>query len=177
MPEQKPGRSKQDYATPREFIAAVERRWGPLALDLAAHTDNHVTEKWYGPGGLAEDSLVVDWSALRGNLWLNPPYGHIEPWAEKCHRTVIAWHEMPDAAAWQSRIFFLVPASVGANWYAKNVFEKSRSVFLNGRLSFDGKNPFPKDCGLFIFGVGMKGFECWRWGSYAIEDIARETHG
>jgi hypothetical protein len=28
MPEQKPGRSKQDYSTPVEFLDAVKRRFG-----------------------------------------------------------------------------------------------------------------------------------------------------
>lgn len=39
-PIQKPGRSKQDYGTPWEFIRAVERRWGKLHVDLAAHSEN-----------------------------------------------------------------------------------------------------------------------------------------
>jgi hypothetical protein len=30
MPEQKPGRSKQDYGTPWDFIKAVEARFGKL---------------------------------------------------------------------------------------------------------------------------------------------------
>jgi len=50
------GSSKQDYATPRSFIAAVEKRFGPLSWDLAAHRENKVTgrdglgrEDYFGP--------------------------------------------------------------------------------------------------------------------------------
>ena len=35
---------------------------------------------------------------------------------------------------------------------------------LQGRLSFDGKAPFPKDCMLSVYGTGQrKEFEVWDW--------------
>lgn len=40
MPAQKPGKSKQDYGTPKDFIDAVAARFGPLVVDLAAHAGN-----------------------------------------------------------------------------------------------------------------------------------------
>ena len=45
VPIQKPGRSRQDYGTPPEFLAAVVARFGPLAFDLAASRDNAVVAK------------------------------------------------------------------------------------------------------------------------------------
>jgi len=152
------GASKQDYATPKEFIEAVEKRYGKLVFDLAAHTDNHVTPAWFGPGGLAEDSLAVNWydACPAGNLWLNPPFDNIAPWAEKC-----ALDRRQD-----QRILFLVPASVGSNWFANHVYGHAQVVFVRPRLSFDGKNPYPKDCMLCAYGdlyPGEPECICWDW--------------
>ena len=150
MPEQKPGRSIQNYATPAEFIRAVKKRWDieEFDYDLAADGDNsqapfHFCEE--------EDSLKQNWTRLIGNLWLNPPFANIDPWAEKCAR---------DAAVGR-RIFFLTPASIGANWFANHVWKKARVFALQGRLSFDGKAPYPKDCMLSVF--PDNGFEIWDW--------------
>ena len=48
MPAQKPGSSKQDYSTPRAFLDAVEKRFGRIKWDLAAHERNHVCDLWLG---------------------------------------------------------------------------------------------------------------------------------
>jgi hypothetical protein len=60
------------------------------------------------------------------------------------------------------RIFFLVPAGVGANWFARHVDKKALVLFLNGRLSFDGIAPYPKDCILACYGL-KPGYEVWPW--------------
>jgi phage N-6-adenine-methyltransferase len=176
MPVQKPGRSIQTYATPEIFIAAVKARFKvkEFAYDLAADADNskgrhHFCEE--------EDSLSKDWTKLTGDLWLNPPFGHIDPWAEKCKLTHEANHLGHGSLRNYARIFFLTPASVGTNWFRDHVHaamrikdSKPRAIgvrvfFLNGRLCFDGKDPYPKDCMLTIFGVhGLgNGYEVWNW--------------
>jgi phage N-6-adenine-methyltransferase len=162
MPVQKPGRSFQSYCTPPEFIAAVKRRFGirEFAYDLAASRENTQAKHFFCE---EEDSLKQDWRRIiPGDLWLNPPYAHIAPWAEKCAAS--AWFDTRrgPGAAGNRRIFFLVPAGVGANWFAMHVHKKAQVEFLNGRLSFDGKNPYPKDCILAVFG-GQPGYGCWRW--------------
>lgn len=164
MPQQKPGRSKQDYGTPPDFIQAVERRFGALAVDLAARQDNKKAPRCVTP---EDDSLSVNWGIIFGrlNCWLNPPFADIEPWAAKCA------HHAPMFAERGGRILFLVPASVGANWYADHVHNKALVLGLQGRLCFDGKDPYPKDCILAVFGRGEPGFEnrvgfdVWRWRS------------
>jgi phage N-6-adenine-methyltransferase len=140
MPLQKPGRSKQDYGTPRAFIAAVERRWGPLAFDLAASSENHKAPKYFTE---ADNSLKQDWFKLDGLLWLNPPFSNLEDWAEKCYQE-------QDAGA---KIIMLTPASVGSNWYAKHCFDAAHTVFIRPRLTFEGcTDPYPKDCMLTVWG-------------------------
>ena len=151
-PRQKPGRSKQDYATPPEFISAVVKRFGPLAWDLAADSKNHKAPNYFT---VEQDSLAQDWSKLQGTLWLNPPFGYIAPWAKKCADTCL---EMPVG----NRILMLVPASVGSNWFLEHVYPRALVIALNPRMSFDGKAPFPKDLILAVYGR-HPGFDVWRW--------------
>lgn len=161
MPRQKPGNSVQSVGTPPEFLRAVEQRFGELRWDLAADETNHVTPEWSGPGSPSQpDSLAGVWRELPpGLLWLNPPYGNIAPWAEKCSR----WRFGDYGNSRQQRIAFLVPASVGANWFAEHVDGKAFVLFLRPRLTFVGhKDPYPKDLMLAVYGEGP-GYECWRW--------------
>ncbi len=150
MPIQKPGRSKQDYETPDDFIRAFKGRFGPIAVDLAASAENTKGQVFFTE---EDNSLNQDWWGY-GNLWLNPPYANIEPWAEKC--------AIEQARC--SRIFMLVPASVGSNWYS-NFVEPYAFVFaLNPRLTFKGCTaPYPKDCILACYLGGLTGFRTWRW--------------
>jgi hypothetical protein len=184
MPRQKPGNSRQDYGTPIEFLLAVEGRWGELTWDLAAtaspdgtllgspnavcvrlhraKSGRHLVGGLYSP---EDDSFKQPWGPKKVGLrpWLNPPFGDIAPWARRCREKITDFGEKnPDY-----RIFFLVPASVGSNWFAEHVDtavrdEVARVVFLQGRLSFDGKHPYPKDCMLIVWG-DPPGYEVWDW--------------
>jgi hypothetical protein len=177
MPEQKPGRSFQAYQTPKIFLDAVKKRFGIELFDwdLAATADNAVdgcgsredtkgfdVARYFGPtrmGPAFRDSLTQDWTKLKGSLWLNPPYADIAPWAEKCAAS--AWYESEKAYPTR-RIFLLVPAAVGSNWFQRHVFNKSLVLLLNPRISFDGKAGFPKDLILACYGL-KPSVEPWRW--------------
>ena len=153
-PMQKPGSSRQDFGTPRPFLDAVEWRFGKIAVDLAAHEGNHVCERYFGSGGDAPDSLTHPWPVDSGGpLWLNPEFGNIAPWVAKC------------AAYRGSRtILVLTPASIGTNWFADCVHRKAIVLGLSGRLSFDGKAPYPKDLMLSVYAPsGANHFDVWDW--------------
>jgi phage N-6-adenine-methyltransferase len=161
VPAQKPGRSIQNYATPDDFIFAVKRRFGiqEFTYDLAAETENTKARHFFCE---EEDSLKQNWEKLSGPLWLNPPFGHIEPWAKKCQVST-----RTEGRA----IYFLTPASVGASWFARHVWRDcvhAVVLALEGRLSFDGKAPYPKDCMLTVWdAVRLYGkhtrFNVWDW--------------
>lgn len=146
--------SKQDYATPPDFMAAFVRRFGPVAFDLAASKENAKHERYFS---VADNSLVQSWRAIDGNLWLNPPFDAITPWAKKCYE---------EGGLGGARVFLLVPASVGSNWFRDYVFNKAAVLFLNGRLHFDPAHPkwgYPKDCLLAGFGPFRSGCDVWTW--------------
>ena|SRR3990172_781253 len=152
------GKSKQDYKTPADFMAAVRQRFGAPRFDLAASAKNTQCKRYFTK---RKNALVQQWP--RRLCWLNPPYGNIAPWAKKC----------AEESALGSLILFLVPAAVGSNWYRDHVFLYARTLFLNGRLKFVGqKDPYPKDLILAVFDRTLDGWggevegpgcEIWNW--------------
>lgn len=159
MPEQKPGRSKQDWQTPESFVKAVEARLGSrFVWDLAASHDNCVTAQFFDE---EMDALTRSWQGLRDCddpnhwLWLNPPYADISPWVEKC----------ATESARGAHIACLVPASVGANWWRDWVVPHGYILFLNGRLTFVGADaPYPKDLALILYTPFIRsGSATWNW--------------
>lgn len=163
-PIQKPGRSRQDYGTPPEFLAAVKARLGIrlFAFDFACNFDGSNAKglDWYISDALAED----DWAAqLLGEDdwgWLNPEYADIAPWAARCA-------EVREAGG---QIALLVPAGIGANWFREHVHGKALVLALNGRLTFEGCTaPYPKDCILALYSPQIApGFDVWRWKAEAV---------
>lgn len=161
MPRQKPNRSEQAVGTPREFLNAVEDRFGRICYDLAATEENRVTPGYIGPGSRhGDDSLAVDWATLptppRPVFWLNPPFGKIAPFARKCAE---------QAPAIPGEIIMLVPASVSTEWFAEYVHRRALVLAIRPRLTFVGQeDPYPKDLMLAVFGRWIApGFETWRW--------------
>lgn len=152
MPEQKPGRSKQDYPTPDDFMEAFTRRFDAPDWDLAATEENAKAAFFFTP---EQNSLVQKWEECAGSLFLNPPFGKIGPWAKKAAETSIIEPT--------SRIFMLVPASIGSDWYRIFVEPFAYVLALTPRLSFDGKSPYPKDVILCAYIHGLTGFRTWRW--------------
>jgi phage N-6-adenine-methyltransferase len=152
MPDQKPGRSIQSVETPDDFFGACVARFGEFTWDLAASPGNSKCEFFIDE---ETNSLTKPWHELADNLWLNPPFEKITPWAAKA-----ATEHKKDA-----NIFMLVPASVGSNWYREFVDPYAYVFALSPRLTFVGhKSAYPKDLILCSFNSWeMKGFEGWRW--------------
>ena len=148
------GKSDQTYETPPNFMQAVNKRFGKIDFDLACLPATAKAKKFFTP---KENSLVQQWHKIPGLLWLNPPFDNISEWVSKCSRE----------ARLGARILFLVPASVGSNWFADYVHNQAHVLFLNGRLQFVGaKDPYPKDCVLICYNIvhrGAHGYDVWRW--------------
>lgn len=162
MPAQNPATSKQDFETPPDFLAALEARWGRVDFDLACREDNCKANSDAGYGGgyfwPKYDSLDQPWAHDHRdqNLWLNPEFGNIEPFAAKCA------FEGPMMR--RGRIFLLTPASIGTNWFAKHVNGRAMVLGISPRITFVGAaQGYPKDLMLSIFAPGMNGFDTWRW--------------
>lgn len=176
MPEQKPGRSKQNYGTPKNFLDALKSKLGitKFTFDFACDEQNVKAERGWTE---ADNSLVQPLSlwvarSAGGWGWLNPPYADIEPWVIKCLL----------ASQKGAKIALLVPASVGSNWYRDFIHREHgvQTLLLNGRLCFienwrETINPktgtfytseplYPKDCICVLFGTGEAyRADVWTW--------------
>lgn len=157
MPAQKPGKSFQAYRTPTAFLDAVRRRLqiANFTIDLAADAENKVTDAYYSEANSAFDNPwnVGQENGVYGWAWCNPPFARIEPWASQAY-----------VEGFRCNIAMLLPAAVGANWWRDWVDRRACVLFLNGRLSFDGKAPYPKDCALLLYGPAVvPGYAVWDW--------------
>lgn len=106
------------------------------------------------------DAFSFNWAAISrqygkpGLLWLNCEFNDTTTWMRKCGQSV-------DAGA---NIAAIMPAMVGANWARDLIFPKASVYFLNGRVSFDGKNVYPKDCMIAHFHPDVwPGIHVWDW--------------
>lgn len=169
MPQQKPGHSKQTYATPMRFIQSVMRRLGinRFAHDFAADHLNTQAATYFDE---QRDALSVacwaDFIPLGTWGWLNPPFAKIGLWAKKCV-------EVRDQGR---QIALLVPAGVGANWFRDYVDGHALVLALNGRLPFMPDKPkwlYPKDCILALYSPKIQtGFEVWSWATPTAQRLA-----
>jgi len=156
--------SKQDYETPADFMAAVAKRFGPIAFDLAAHAGNAQSPNYFapctGPAGpmpldtkafgmdafdhswaMLSDSLFKREDGSKGLLWLNCEFNDIATWARRC---VLE-------SSKGANILLLTPAAVGANWFCDLIAGHGDVYLLNGRLSFIPGQTYNKDCMLTHF--------------------------
>lgn len=182
MPAQKPGKSKQDYGTPQDFLKAIKARLyiKAFAFDFACDLQNKKGLRGWTETDNSLAKTPKEWAAQvpilsNGNTnwgWLNPPFGNIHEWVWRCL----------EAMNHGARIAFLVPASVGSNWYRDFIHEQHgvQTLFLNGRLCFieDWQhtiNPktgefytseplYPKDCICVLFGTDRPyNADVWTW--------------
>lgn len=151
--------SQQVVGTPWQFIHALEKRWGKISVDLAAAAENSKGQIFISK---ERDSFTVDWSKLNGNLWLNPEFSDIAPWAEKCK----------DEYLKGAKIFFLVPASIDSNWWSEYVHDWATVYPLHPRLKFEGHPTlYPKPLTLCAYGFGEAGYPGrWLWKEQTINN-------
>jgi DNA N-6-adenine-methyltransferase (Dam) len=147
----------QIVVTPRPFLDAVEKRFGPIVFDLAATAENRVGPLYFGPGSpLGEDSLLKDWRIGNpGVRFLNPPYSDrdqpISLWAKRCA-------EMRRPAS--GPILLLCPAAVCTVWFRTWVAPHAYVLELYPRVF--GKEI--RDCILAVYAPeGYLGRTTWDW--------------
>lgn len=124
----------EEWATPRAFVRAIERRLGgPFDLDVCATPENTVCERFYTKG---DDGLSKPWNAER--VWMNPPYGYgIGKWIRK------AWESSERDAG---IVVALIPAKTETAWWHDYVMRAVEICLIRGRMRFSGSlvnAPFP----------------------------------
>jgi len=157
--------SKQDYGTPPEFIKAIEKRFGKITFDLAAHSKNYKNDNYFSLEK-EQDSIKLNWP--NGLNWLNPPFSprpespyDLHNWTKKCKDEIVD----NDVTT-----LLLTPAAVGTNWFRDNVIGFADVYFLNGRLKFlheDGQEPTGVQIDMMVShyhnAKSKKGIFVWDW--------------
>jgi phage N-6-adenine-methyltransferase len=122
-----PGDPRDAWETPQPVFDELDAIFH-FARDLAASDDNHKCPTYYTRQNSASD---LDWSALGGWSWLNPPFSKIAEWLRRCikasvvvmlpaNRTYSGWfHDLilPYAAiAWgRGRVQYVPPVFIGVS--------------------------------------------------------------
>lgn len=139
--------SGPEWATPRRFFEAMQRRFGPFDLDPAATPENAKAPRFYTRD---TDGLRQPWP---GRVWCNPPYGRggvVGSWVQKAHAEV--------AAGRAEVVVALVPASTDTAWWHDHAMEAAEIHFVRTRLNFnDGttRGTFPS--AVIVFRRGYAG--------------------
>jgi site-specific DNA-methyltransferase (adenine-specific) len=130
---------KDDWETPDALFQRYNADYG-FDLDAAANEVNHKCDLWFGPGGIVEDSLAVDWlDYTAGPVWLNPPYSR-----------GLQAKFMEKAASYAGELLTvcLLPSRTDTKLFHDFIYENTHAevTFLKGRVRFKGaaaSAPFP----------------------------------
>lgn len=176
-PTVKRGNSEQVVATPWSFIGAVEQKFGPLAVDLAATAENAKALRFITPELDTFNQNWNDW--LQGGLgWLNPEYDPLSKWTQLCMKQ----------RQYGATFLLLTPASVSTNWFWSYVQPFATVYCLTPRIAFvgshttfppthpqagerkcadlncEGCSPYPKDLMLSHYCANpSRELQRWRW--------------
>lgn len=128
---------KQDWETPSKFFDEINSKYH-FSFDLAANIQNAKCQKFYTP---LDDSLNQDWEKIKGNMFLNPPYGRdLKKWVKKAAETSLEPNQF---------LVMLIPARTDTSYWHDYIFGKAEIEFLRGRLMFEAdgvpgdRAPFP----------------------------------
>mgnify|MGYP000875913726 FL=1 len=135
---------KEDWETPQLFFNELNKKykfnWDLASSDANAKCVNHFT--------VGDDSLSQDWSALEGNLWLNPPYGRdLKRWVKKAYESSLNREDV---------LVMLIPSRTDTSYWHDYIFDKAEIKFIRGRLKFENggvaSQPAPFPSALIVYG-------------------------
>jgi len=131
-----PAAKSEDWRTPPEVVHLVRQALGGrINLDPCASREGEplADTNFIGPPD-GVDGLSAGWS---GTVYVNPPFGSLRHWVEKCQRE----HEEHLA-----EIVLLMPARTDTNAWHRHVSTASAICLWKGRMTFVGAEascPFP----------------------------------
>jgi phage N-6-adenine-methyltransferase len=121
MTEESP---RQCWRTPRELFEAIDDRYGPITLDVAADKDNAVVPSFFDR---EMNAMETPW--VGGVAYCNPPYENIAAWVDRALIQV--------AEDRCRRVVMLLPSRTDQRWFHR-VWRHPmcRIEFLAGRVQF-----------------------------------------
>lgn len=123
------------WETPRPLFDNLHHRFN-FTVDAAANDDNHLLDRWYGPGSLWADALGIPW-VMNGHPerpYANPPFSLVDDFIEKA-----------DLECQQNGVMsvLLIKVQTGKTVWRRHVAQGASNIgMIVGRLSYgkpDGK--------------------------------------
>jgi hypothetical protein len=131
---------REDWRTPPEVIALLISLWGRRPdLDPCCPRDpahGFASGGYGGPAGTPGDGLAAAWAKEARTAYVNPPFGELAAWAEKCAAEAQAGAE----------IVLLLPARTDTRYWHTSIAMAQAVCFWRGRMRFVGapaSAPFP----------------------------------
>ncbi|UGO53123.1 putative DNA adenine methyltransferase [Klebsiella phage vB_KaeD_HazelMika] len=109
------------WATDRELIGWMEKRYGKYDIDAAASENNAVCEKFYDE---KRNCLKIWWGKDK-HIWLNPPYSHPDPFVKK------AIEQMEHG----NQIDMLLPGDNSTAWFAEARANAAEVIWIEAEIT------------------------------------------
>lgn len=134
------------------LIAAVQRTFGTITVDLAAQKENAVVHNYISE---AENTFTVDWTQyLDGGLgWLNPPTEvDLTNWTAKCVKE----------AGRGARILLFTEAALDTAAFWAHLWPNAAICMLHPRISYDHRIA-PTMIAAFNTRYAHRSLNLWLW--------------
>ena len=149
------GNKNDDWYTPSQYIEAARKVMGSIDLDPASCHDAQQTvraKQYYVYKSEDDNGLTKPWS---GNVWINPPFSNVLPFAEKLISHLVESGEVTQAIV-------LTNNNTDTLWWHKMAELATGVCFTKGRISFYdtyGETSAPTNGQTFFyFGDNRHGF-------------------
>lgn len=130
------------WSTPQWFFDEMDKKHGPLTVDVCASYENKKCFSWFGHNrqnfvdGLTQDWNIDHCGRKITGCWMNPPYGReIGKWVKKAYEESLKG----------CKVVCLLPARTDTKWFHEYC-TKGDIEFIKGRLKFGNSQnsaPFP----------------------------------
>lgn len=113
------------YQTPLELYCNLLYLYGPFEVDGAANAKNHITPRWFGPGGEMEDALSGNWGEIGQEIkvFINPP------WSRGNIYKFVAYASKQHAEG-RALTTLLLPATTDVAWFHDFVWDATKEEFF-----------------------------------------------
>ena len=144
-----PSAKREDWQTPDEVIALVKEFFGTgIGTDPCASPDpaDHFAVFNFNPA-VGTDGLEEAWD---GNTFVNPPFGELREWAEKC---------ADEGGSGSCEVVLLCPARTDTRAWHDHIASAAAVCLWRGRMTFKGAPaPAPFPVALSYWGPNHKRF-------------------
>lgn len=153
---------RQCWRTPPDLWGQIVEIWNPT-FDLAANVENHLCEKWSGPGSDRADALAYWFPVSNDTAYCNPGFSGMLQWVLLCEQFVKEERF--------KEVILMGMVAPSTEWYRRAAECANEIIMLSPRVQFvppPGVKPSSNshDNALFIFRkspLATANTGIWRW--------------